>query len=139
FVAKLAEKARGMVLGGPDVEDAQLGPMIHETHLERVLGYIEGAKADGAELVTGGGRADAAHLQAGNFVEPTIFAGVTPQMKIFNEEVFGPVLAVTTFKTLEEAVTLANRTVYGLANGVWTKNLDVAMEVSRRLESGFVY
>ncbi len=139
FVERLAVKARGMVLGGPETEGAQLGPMIHETHLERVLSYVEGAKGEGAELVTGGSRPAGEQLRRGNFIEPTIFAGVTPEMTIFNEEVFGPVLAVTTFKTREEAVSLANRTAYGLANGVWTSNLDTAMAVSRRLQSGFVY
>lgn len=139
FVQRLADKARGMVLGGPEVVDAQIGPMIHQVHLARVLAYVDGAKAEGAKLVTGGGRPAAEHLGRGNFVEPTIFTGVTPQMTIFKEEVFGPVLAVTTFRTLDEAVELANRTDSGLANGVWTKSLDTAMAVSRRLRSGFVY
>jgi betaine-aldehyde dehydrogenase len=139
FVERLAEKARALVLGGPEVADAHLGPMIHEAHLERVLSYIDGAKSEGATLVTGGGKPAAAHLSNGHFVEPTIFSNVSPEMTIFKEEVFGPVLAVTSFNTLDEAVELANHTAYGLANGVWTKNLDTAMEVSRRLQGGLIY
>ncbi len=139
FVARLAEMAAAMKLGPPDDEDAQLGPMIHAAHLDKVLAHVEGAKSAGARLVTGGGRPDDPALGNGYFVEPTILDDVTPEMAIFSEEVFGPVLAVTRFESFEEAVELANGTSYGLANGVWTKNLDKAMAMSRRLESGFVY
>ncbi|RWM88743.1 MAG: aldehyde dehydrogenase [Mesorhizobium sp.] len=139
FVAKLAEKAKAMKLGGASTAGAELGPMIHDKHHASVLGYIEKSKEEGAVLVAGGGRPQDQSLAQGYFVEPTIFTGVTPEMTVFKEEVFGPVLGVTTFETEEEAVALANSTPYGLANGIWTRNFDRAIQVSAALESGFVY
>jgi betaine-aldehyde dehydrogenase len=139
FVARLADKARAMKLGGPDLAGAEIGPMISEGHLEKVLSYVAGAQQEGAVLVTGGKRDEAGDLARGLFVQPTIFTGVSPEMTLFKEEVFGPVLAVTTFETPEEAVRLANRTPYGLANGVWTSSLDTALVMSKQLQSGFVY
>ncbi|MCA2412164.1 aldehyde dehydrogenase family protein [Rhizobium leguminosarum] len=139
FVDRLAIKARALKLGTSKDADADLGPMIHEQHHAKVLSYIETSKGEGAKLVTGGGRPGDPRLDAGYFVEPTIFTGITPEMTIFNEEVFGPVLGVTTFENEAEAIALANATPYGLANGVWTKDLDRAMHVSAALESGFVY
>lgn len=139
FVERLADKARAVPLGGASDPDAQIGPMIHKQHHDKVLGYIEMTKAEGAKLVTGGGRPADERLRDGLYVEPTIFTGITPEMTIFKEEVFGPVLGVTTFKTDAEAISLANATAYGLANGIWTTNIDRAMAVSRQLKSGFVY
>lgn len=139
FVGRLAAKARELELGGASDANAAIGPMIHEQHHEKVIGYIEKTKSEGATLVTGGGRPGGEKLGRGLYVEPTIFTGITPEMTIFKEEVFGPVLGVTTFKTDVEAIELANSTVYGLANGIWTSNLDRAMAVSRSLKSGFVY
>ena len=139
FVTRLAERAQAMKLGGADNADAELGPMIHAKHHSRVLEYIEISKREGAVLVTGGGRPDGSALSDGYFVTPTIFRNVTREMTIFREEVFGPVLGVTTFNCEEEAVTLANATPYGLANGVWTRNLDRALQVSAALQSGFIY
>lgn len=139
FVDRLAIKAKAIKLGSCEDANADIGPMIHEQHHTKVLSYIETSKREGATLVAGGGRPDDPRLAAGYFVEPTIFTGVTPEMTIFREEVFGPVLGVTTFEDEAEAIALANATPYGLANGVWTKNLDRAMHVSAALESGFVY
>lgn len=139
FVERLAAKAKALKLGGASDEGADIGPMIHEQHQEKVLGYIEKTKDEGATLVTGGGRPGDERLKDGLYVEPTIFTGITPEMTIFNEEVFGPVLGVTTFSSDAEAISLANSTAYGLANGLWTTNLDRAMAVSRSLKSGFVY
>lgn len=139
FVAKLAEKAQALKLGTPDDTDADLGPMIHEQHHQKVLGYIGTAQKEGATLVTGGGVPKTEGLQNGYFIEPTIFTGVSPDMTIFKEEIFGPVLGVTTFKDASEAIELANLTPYGLANGVWTSSIDTAMAVSSALDSGFVY
>ncbi|MBO6636722.1 MAG: aldehyde dehydrogenase family protein [Roseitalea sp.] len=139
FVERLAAKTEQMRLGTPDDDDAELGPMIHEAHLTRVLGYIDGAKRDGAQLLAGGGRANDDRLSEGFFVQPTVFSDVTPDMSIFREEVFGPVVAVTRFHDREDAIALANATSYGLANGVWTSDLDNAIAMSRALQSGFVY
>jgi betaine-aldehyde dehydrogenase len=139
FVARLSQKAAVMRMGTPDDPDAEIGPMIHEAHLDRVLGHVVGAVSEGAQLRVGGRRASAPPLADGFFVEPTVLTGVTPEMSIFSEEVFGPVLAVTTFRDVAEAVALANETRYGLANGVWTSNLNTAFAVSRALDSGVVY
>lgn len=139
FVDRLATKARALKLGTSEDADADLGPMIHAQHHAKVLSYIEKSKQEGAMLVTGGGRPAEPRLDVGYFIEPTIFTGVTPEMTIFREEVFGPVLGVTTFEDEAEAIALANATPFGLANGVWTTDLNRAMHVSAALESGFVY
>lgn len=113
--------------------------MIHEAQFDQVMDYLEIGKAEGATVAVGGGRAEEGALAKGYFVMPTIFTDVSPDMRIFREEIFGPVLTVTTFKTVDEAVTLANDTVYGLGNGLWTKDLDKAILVARRLRSGTVF
>ena len=139
FVSKLVERSNRVVVGQPLEESTQVGALIHAQHLESVLGYIEVGKQEGAKLVCGGVRITANGLDKGFFVGPTIFTEVKPSHRIFREEIFGPVLTVTTFKTLEEAVKLANDTDYGLGNGLWTKDLDKAVKVSQKLQSGTVF
>lgn len=138
FVAQLAENARNLRIG-PGHQDPDLGPLISQRQYERVTEYIKIGQNEGAELVTGGGHPPGAQLEDGFFVEPTIFRAVKPEMRIFQEEIFGPVLAVTTFATEEEAIALANNSPYGLVAGVWTENLGRAHRVARRLEVGNVY
>jgi len=139
FIRQLVERSRKIRIGLPDDEQADVGALIHEQHMEKVLGYIRTGVEQGAKLEIGGERLTDNGLGKGYFVAPTIFSGVTPEMTIFREEIFGPVLAVTTFKTAEEAIRLANDTNYGLGNGVWTKDIDKAIQVSRELKSGTVY
>jgi len=139
FVAKLVERANKVVVGMPLDESTQIGALIHAQHLESVLNYIEIGKQEGANLVCGGNRLTDRGLDAGYFVGPTIFTDVERHHRIFREEIFGPVLTVTTFKTLEEAIDLANDTEYGLGNGVWTKDIDKALKVSQKLQSGTVF
>ncbi|MBY3381825.1 aldehyde dehydrogenase family protein [Rhizobium laguerreae] len=138
FVARLRERASKVRIGGSDSEETELGPLIHKQHLERVAGYIEAGKQEGAKLLCGGVD-PSLNTGGGLFVPPTVFTGVTAEMKIFREEIFGPVASVIPFKSLDDALLIANDTRYGLANGVWTKNIDKAIEVIRRLESGMVY
>ncbi|MNE39816.1 Betaine aldehyde dehydrogenase [compost metagenome] len=107
--------------------------------MNKVLEYIQAGIDAGAELRCGGKRVTENGLGSGFFVAPTIFSSVTPDMKIFQEEIFGPVLTVTTFRDQAEAIKLANDTVYGLGNGVWTKDIDKAILVSEKLRSGTVY
>ncbi|EJT86057.1 aldehyde dehydrogenase [Pseudomonas putida S11] len=139
FVAKLIERSKRVVVGLPLDAETQVGALIHAQHMESVLNYIEIGKQEGARLVYGGDRLTANGLDKGYFVGPTIFTEVKPEHRIFREEIFGPVLTVTTFKTVEEAITLANDTEYGLGNGLWTKDVDKAIKVSQKLQSGTVF
>jgi len=138
FLERITRRAQELRVGGPLDEDARLGALIHEQHAEKVLGYIASAREEGATVRTGGGRIEG-ELARGIFVEPTILDGVRPDMRVFREEIFGPVLSAVRFKDADEAVALANDTTYGLANSVWTKNLDTAMRLSRELRSGTVW
>lgn len=138
FVARLAERAEALRVGPPSQEDADVGALIHEGHAEKVLGYVASGEQEGARLVIGGRRLDGEHA-SGIFVAPTIFDGVRPHMRIFREEIFGPVLSVVRFADEAEAIALANDTTYGLANSVWTRDVDTALRVSRALHSGTVW
>jgi aldehyde dehydrogenase (NAD+) len=113
--------------------------MVSQEQLDRVLNYIERGRAEGARVVAGGGRADYAGERRGYWVEPTIFAGVAPDHTIAREEIFGPVLAVLPFADEEQAVTLANDTIYGLAAAVWTRDLKRAHRMARRIHAGTVW
>lgn len=139
FVSRLVERANKVVIGLPLNKDTQIGALIHAQHMESVLNYIEIGKNEGARLVCGGHRLTDGELGNGYFVGPTIFTNVEPQHRIFREEIFGPVLTVTTFKTVEQAIALANDTEYGLGNGLWTKDVDKALKVSQKLQSGTVF
>lgn len=133
FLARLAERTAGIVLGDPLDEATQMGPLVSAVQLDKVLGYIATAKAEGARLVTGGGRAAP---NTGFYVQPTVFADVTDAMTIAREEVFGPVMAVLDFETEEEVVARANDTEFGLAAGVFTADLTRAHRVIAKLEAG---
>jgi len=123
-------------VGDPMSPDTRLGPMVERPHLEKVLGYIDVGRAEGAEVVTGGSRI--LEETGGYFVAPTIFRGVRNTMRIAREEIFGPVLSTITFDTEAEAIQLANETPYGLAASVYTRDLDAAFRVSRALRAGTV-
>ncbi|MBI4409497.1 MAG: aldehyde dehydrogenase family protein [Gemmatimonadetes bacterium] len=138
-VEKLVERAQKLTPGDPLDPKTRLGPLISREQLERVLGYIEIGKKQGAELVIGGRRARYQGEEKGFWVEPTIFDRVEPQHTIAQEEVFGPVLATLTFRDEDEAIALANQTIYGLAAGVWTSNVKRAHRVARRLRAGTVW
>lgn len=112
-----------------------MGPLVSEVQMKRVLNYIDIGRKEGASVVAGGAR----HGKAGYFVEPTVFAGVRHEMRISQEEIFGPVAAVIPFKDEEEAIRLANGTVYGLAAGVWTGDIGRAHRFTRRLKAGTVW
>ena len=133
FLARLKARTEAILLGDPLEDATQMGPLVSDVQLAKVLGYIDIAKAEGARLVTGGGRAP---LNTGYFVQPTVFADVTDSMTIAREEVFGPVMAVLDFDTEDEAVTRANATEYGLAAGVFTADLTRAHRVIGQLQAG---
>ncbi len=139
FLDLLVKRTSKLRIGDPLSHETQVGALISRPHMERVLSYIEAGKADGARLVLGGERATSAPLDKGNFVEPTIFAGCTDDMRIVREEIFGPVLSLLTFKSEDEVVVRANATRYGLAAGVFTKDLARAHRIAARLEAGIVW
>lgn len=136
LLARLIEGLKGWKLGNPTDPAVSIGPMVEEAHFDKVRSFINGAKADGARLVHGGEIESG--LGSGWYVHPTIFADVTPDMRLFQEEVFGPVLAVTTFTTEDEAIRLANDTAYGLAASIYTNDVRRAQRVSRRIRAGTV-
>ncbi|MEO8028824.1 MAG: aldehyde dehydrogenase family protein [Bryobacteraceae bacterium] len=125
----------GLTMGDPLDQATKLGPLISATQRERVEGYIAKGKQEGAKLVAGGARGDFAK---GYFVQPTVFADVASQMTIAQEEIFGPVLSILPYDTEDEAVAIANDTIYGLAGGVWSGDADRAMRVARRMRTGQV-
>ena len=132
----ILERAQDWVVADPMQTACRIGPLIEKDHLEKVLGHIDQAKAEGAKLVFGGERVLAE--TGGYFVQPTIFDDVTPEMRLAREEVFGPVLAVMTFKTPEEAIALANDTEFGLAASVFTESNKTAHNAARRIRAGTV-
>jgi acyl-CoA reductase-like NAD-dependent aldehyde dehydrogenase len=138
FVDKVAARAKKMVPGDPLDPKTRLGAIASRKQLENDLKYIETAKREGAQLVAGGSRADIG-TGKGYFLQPTVFAGVTPSMTIAREEIFGPVLATIEFADVEEAIARANDSTYGLAAAVWTKDIKKAHHVARKLQAGTVW
>ena len=138
FLEKLVERTRKLRVGHPLDESADVSSLIHEQHLASVDAHVRQAVSQGARVIIGGGKLGGEFAQ-GNFYAPTVLADVARGSDIFRDEVFGPVLTATTFDSFDEAIELANDTDYGLANGVWTKDIDKALSASRRLKSGLVF
>jgi aldehyde dehydrogenase (NAD+) len=138
FIDKLAARARKMVPGDPMDPKTRFGAISSRKQLDTVLRYIDTGKREGATLVAGGSRADIG-TGRGFFVEATVFADVVPEMTIAREEIFGPVLAAIAFEDLDEAIARANDSPYGLAAGVWTRDIKKAHHLARRLQAGTVW
>ena len=136
FVERYAERAKNVVVGLPSDPATEVGALVHPEHYEKVMSYVEIGKTEG-RLVAGGGRPEG--FPVGNFVSPTVFADVSPDARIFQEEIFGPVVAITPFDTDEEALELANNTKYGLAAYIWTSDLKRAHNFSQSVEAGMVW
>jgi len=139
FVEKLVAFARTARMGNPMSTDTQIGPVTNKPQLEKILKYIDIARDEGARAVLGGGRASRPECGGGWFVEPTIFEGVRNSMRIAQEEVFGPVLAVIPFSDQDEAIAIGNDVIYGLAAGVWTQNMRRALTMAGKLQAGTVW
>jgi len=137
LVTRLAARAERIRVGDPADQRTELGALVHPEHYARVLGYVRAGQDEGARLVAGGTRP--AHLSAGNYLAATVFADVEPSMRIFREEIFGPVVCVTPFGDEAEAVALANATAYGLAAYIWTRDLARAHRVAHAVESGMTW
>ncbi|MFW3386400.1 UNVERIFIED_CONTAM: 5-carboxymethyl-2-hydroxymuconate semialdehyde dehydrogenase [Kocuria sp. CPCC 205274] len=140
FCAVYAARAKTITVGDPHDPNTQVGALVHPEHYAKVMSYVELGKSE-ARLLAGGGRPE--HLPAGqengSYVAPTVFADVAPEARIFQEEIFGPVVAITPFDTDEEALELANNTRYGLAAYVWTRDLDRAHTFAQSVEAGMVW
>jgi 5-carboxymethyl-2-hydroxymuconic-semialdehyde dehydrogenase len=137
IVDGVAARARAIRVGDPFDPATELGPLIHPEHHARVLEYVESARADGAQVLAGGERPSG--MDAGNFLEATVIADVTPEMAVFREEIFGPVLVATPFDTEAGAIALANATQYGLAAYVWTNDIQRAHRVAHAIDAGMCW
>ena len=135
FVAEVVERSKRVLVGDPLVPGVQVGAITTEKQLHTILSHIAAAKAAGATVALGG----AQMASTGMFIEPTVVTGVTPQMAIAREEVFGPVLAVLTFNTLDEAIALANGTLYGLSAAIWSQDFTTCMTAARRIKAGTIW
>jgi betaine-aldehyde dehydrogenase len=136
FVEKVLEKAARIKVGDPLDPTVKVGAIINDKQRDKILDYIKKGKAQGAALETGGNLMTA---ECGTYVQPTVFSNVKPEMDIAREEIFGPVLSVIRFKTTDQAVAIANSTIYGLSASVWTKDLDTAITMSRKIDAGTIW
>ncbi|MGL4421678.1 MAG: aldehyde dehydrogenase family protein [Gemmataceae bacterium] len=135
FLEKIAQKTKARRVGDPFDMNTEQGPQVSAEQMDRILGYIQSGKNDGARLLTGGQRSGT----AGYFVEPTVFADVHDEMTIAKEEIFGPVMSILKFKTIEEVAERGNATNYGLAAAVWTRDVKKAIAMSNALKAGTVW
>ena len=139
FVEDFVDKAQRIKLGpGLDYE-TQMGPLISQAQRKKVMDFVEGAKKEGAKLLCGGKIPDSPGLKNGFFFEPTVFTEVLPQMNIFREEVFGPVVCVNKFSTPEEAIELANKSDFALAGSIWTKDVSQAQDLAVKIHAGIIW
>jgi acyl-CoA reductase-like NAD-dependent aldehyde dehydrogenase len=137
LLEKVQAVGRTFQPGDPLDPDTKLGAIVDDIQFKRVLGYIDTGRAEGGRVVMGGRQVR--QDSGGYFVEPTVFDGVTPQMRIAREEIFGPVLATMTFQSVDEALQIANNVIYGLAAAIWTRDITTAHRVARALRAGTVY
>ena len=139
FIARAIDRVKAIKQGNPLDTDTMMGAQASSMQLDKILSYLEIGKQEGAQCLIGGGRAQlGGDLAGGYYIQPTLFKG-TNDMRIFREEIFGPVLAVTTFKTEEEALRIANDTPYGLGAGVWSRDINTAFRMGKGIKAGRVW
>jgi aldehyde dehydrogenase (NAD+) len=139
FVQRVATFAANLKIGQGIDADTDIGPIISARQAERIAGFLAAGPNEGAEVLTGGCIAEGDHLQGGHFIQPTVFGGVTDEMSVAREEIFGPVISALPFDTIDEVVTRANATPYGLAAGVFSTHLGTAHKLAHRLKAGSVW
>ena len=139
FIADFITKAKKIKLGRGDDYETQMGPLISQEQRNKVIAYLEKAKAEGAKVLCGGKIPDAPDLKNGFFFEPTVLGGVSAQMNIFQEEVFGPVACVSKFSDVEEAIKLANQSNFALAGTIWSKDIVSAESIAKKINAGIVW
>lgn len=139
FVEKAIERFKNVKVGDPLDESTQMGAQVNVRQAEKILGYVENGKKEGARVAVGGQRACKIQYSGGAFVEPTLLVDVTNDMATAQEEIFGPVGVVIKFKDADDVVRMANQSVYGLGGGVYTKNIDTALDVARRVKTGRIW
>ena len=138
LVEKLISRAKAMKIG-PGVSDPDMGPIISKKQLDTIERYVKVGEGEGAHVAAGGKRPNDVGLAGGNYFQPTLLTGVTRGMRVAQEEIFGPVLAIIPFDELEEAAAIANDSVFGLVAGVWTRDINKALTLAMRIKSGQVY
>ncbi len=138
-VRRVSQRAAGIRMGNPLDQATEMGPAANEPQFRRILAAIDEAKDSGARLVTGGRRATGAGLESGYFIEPTVFADVSNASRLAQEEIFGPVLAIIPFDTEAEAIAMANDSRFGLAAGIWSRDISRVLRVSRAVQAGSVW
>lgn len=139
FMQRVAEFAEGLSVGNGLSEGVQLGPVVSQTQLDRVVGYFDIARNEGANVLVGGERLVAGELSKGYFVAPTIFTDVRDEMRVATEEIFGPVVSAIVFDDVEDLISRANATTFGLGSGVWTENVSKAHRFAKAIRAGSVW
>jgi aldehyde dehydrogenase (NAD+) len=139
FVGKVAEFGKGLRVGNGLDPETQIGPLVSEQQMERVTGYFDVGRKEGAQALAGGERLTGGHLEKGYFVPPTVFANVNDDMRIAQEEIFGPVISAISFKDPDELVKRANATTFGLGSGVWTRDVSKAHKFAKAIRAGSVW
>ncbi|HVT54857.1 MAG TPA: aldehyde dehydrogenase family protein, partial [Xanthobacteraceae bacterium] len=136
---ELVKQAQALPIGVPWLKENEVGPIVSQRQHDRIMGYIDSAKSEGAKLLTGGGKPADSSLHSGLFIAPTVFDGVNMDMKIAREEIFGPVMSIITWRDYDDMLEKANALEYGLTAAIVTNNLAEAMETAERVEAGYVW
>nr|BFE79510.1 hypothetical protein GCM10020093_021110 [Planobispora longispora] len=138
FMERCLARTKAIVRGNPLDPATMIGAQASRDQYEKILSYLDIGRAEGAQVLTGGGSRTVEGLEGGFYIEPTVFKG-TNDMRIFQEEIFGPVVSVTTFDSTDEALKIANETLYGLGAGVWTRDGSAAYRLGRSIKAGRVW